>query len=73
MKRGFSPLTRSKKYLVKRRNHYNKEIIEFNISKRPTLDFVLELLHQVLPIIQKATYRATIHSDQGWHYNIMHG
>ncbi len=39
------------------------------MSKRPTLDFVLESLHQVLPIIQnRATYRATIHSDQGWHY-----
>uniref|UniRef100_UPI0003629464 IS3 family transposase n=1 Tax=Paenisporosarcina sp. TG-14 TaxID=1231057 RepID=UPI0003629464 len=39
------------------------------ISKRPTLDFVLAPLDQAIKIIKKeATYRTTIHSDQGWHY-----
>lgn len=58
-----------KLYLSPIMDLYNGEIIGFSISKRPTLDFVLESLHQVLPIIQnQATYRATIHSDQGWHY-----
>jgi putative transposase len=48
---------------------YNSEIISFGISNRPTLDFVLEPLNQAVKIIEsEATYRATIHSDQGWHY-----
>ena len=48
---------------------YNGEIISYGISKRPTLDFVLAPLDQVVKIIKKeATYRTTIHSDQGWHY-----
>jgi putative transposase len=48
---------------------YNGEIISYGISKRPTLDFVLAPLDQAIKIIKKeATYRTTIHSDQGWHY-----
>lgn len=48
---------------------YNGEIISFEISNRPTLDFVLAPLDQAIKIIKKeATYRTTIHSDQGWHY-----
>lgn len=48
---------------------YNGEIISFGISNRPTLDFVLAPLDQAIKIIKKeATYRTTIHSDQGWHY-----
>lgn len=48
---------------------YNGEIISFGISKRPTLDLVLEPLDQAVEIINnEAKYRSTIHSDQGWHY-----
>ncbi|WP_193767215.1 IS3 family transposase [Lysinibacillus parviboronicapiens] len=48
---------------------YNGEILGFSMSKRPTLDFVIDSLKQALPIIQEhAQYRTTIHSDQGWHY-----
>lgn len=58
-----------KLYLSPLMDLYNSEIIGFSISKRPTLDFVIDSLKQVLPIIQKrAEYRTTIHSDQGWHY-----
>ncbi|MDC6266826.1 hypothetical protein [Lysinibacillus fusiformis] len=32
---------------------YNGEIIGFSMSKRPSLDFVLDSLKQALPIIQK--------------------
>src|SRR5690625_2396039 len=43
--------------------------ISYGISNRPTLDFVLELLRQAIELIKdKAEYRTTIHSDQGWHY-----
>ncbi|WP_176555851.1 hypothetical protein [Virgibacillus ndiopensis] len=38
-------------------------------KKRPTLDLVMEPLKETLEIIKnRATYRTTIHSDQGWHY-----
>lgn len=58
-----------KLYLSPVMDLYNGEIIGMGMSKRPTLDFVLESLHQALPIIEdRAAYRTTIHSDQGWHY-----
>nr|WP_279401940.1 IS3 family transposase [Piscibacillus salipiscarius] len=48
---------------------YNGEIISYGMSRKPTLDFVLQPLNQTIDIINnKATYRTTIHSDQGWHY-----
>lgn len=48
---------------------YNGEVIGFSMSKRPTMDFVLDSLKQALPVIrERAEYRTTIHSDQGWHY-----
>ena len=58
-----------KLYLSPIMDLYNSEIIGFSMSKRPTLDFVMESLEQTLPIVKEhANYRTTIHSDQGWHY-----
>lgn len=58
-----------KLYLSPMMDLYNGEIISFSISKRPTLDFVMDSLIEALPVIQeRAEYRTTIHSDQGWHY-----
>ena len=58
-----------KLYLSPIMDLYNGEIIGFSMSKRPTLDFVLNSLEQALSVIQeRAEYRTTIHSDQGWHY-----
>lgn len=58
-----------KLYLSPVMDLYNGEIIGMGMSKRPTLEFVLDSLHQALPIIgNRAPYRTTIHSDQGWHY-----
>ena len=47
---------------------YNGEIIGMSMSKRPTLEFVMESLANALPVIEQAAYRTTVHSDQGWHY-----
>ena len=44
------------------------EILSFSMSHKPDLSFVMESLNQVLPILKQATYRTTIHSDQGWQY-----
>ena len=48
---------------------YNGEVIAYDISKRPTLEFVLKPLREAVGIVrQHGTVRATIHSDQGWQY-----
>ena len=44
------------------------EILSFSMSPKHDLSFVMESLQQVLPILQHAKYRATIHSDEGWQY-----
>ncbi|MBQ1787085.1 MAG: IS3 family transposase [Turicibacter sp.] len=44
------------------------EILSFSMSHKPDLNFVMESLHQALPILRDAKYRTTIHSDQGWQY-----
>lgn len=44
------------------------EILSFSIHHKPDLSFVMESLNQVLPILEEAKYRTTIHSDQGWQY-----
>lgn len=65
----FKCIADEKLYLSPMMDLYNGEIIEFSISKRPTLDFVMASLKQALPIIkERAIYRTTIHSYQGWHY-----
>ena len=48
---------------------YNQEIIAWEISNRPTLDIAIEPLKVALSVIKNnATFRATLHSDQGWYY-----
>lgn len=65
----FKCLGEEKLYLNPILDLYNGEIITFEIKKRPTLDLVIKPLHAAIGIIKaRATYRTTIHSDQGWHY-----
>jgi putative transposase len=65
----FKCLGEEKLYLNPIFDLYNGEIVSYGIKKRPTLDLVIEPLRETLQIIKNhATYRTTIHSDQGWHY-----
>lgn len=65
----FKCTNNEKLYLSPIMDLYNGEILGFSMSKRPTLEFVIDSLKQALPIIhERAEYRTTIHSDQGWHY-----
>ncbi len=65
----FKCLGEEKLYLNPILDLYNGEVIAFGIRKRPTLDLVMEPLKETIGIIENhATYRTTIHSDQGWHY-----
>ncbi|MFD2195324.1 IS3 family transposase, partial [Oceanobacillus bengalensis] len=64
----FKCLDGKKLYLNPILDMFNGEILSYGISNSPTLDFVLEPLEEALDIVKNATYRTTIHSDQGWHY-----
>src|SRR5699024_12767763 len=65
----FKCLSEEKLYLKPLLDLYNGEIIAFGIKQRPTLDLVMEPLDETIEFIKNyVTYRTTIHSDQGWHY-----
>lgn len=65
----FKCLNEEKLYLNPIMDLYNGEVIAFEMKKRPTLNLVTEPLQKAIKTIKKnAIYRATIHSDQGWHY-----
>ena len=65
----FKCLGEEKLYLNPIHDLYNGEIIAYEIKKRPTLYLVMKPLKETIEIIKnRATYRTTIHSDQGWHY-----
>lgn len=65
----FKCLGEEKLYLNPILDLYNGEVIAFEIKKRPTLDLVMKPLKETIEKIKnRATYRTTIHSDQGWHY-----
>lgn len=65
----FKCLNNEKLYFSPIMDLYNREVISWEISKRPTLDIVIEPLKEAISVIKKnAKYRTTIHSDQGWHY-----
>ncbi len=64
----FKCLDGKKLYLNPIIDMFNGEILSYGISNSPTLDFVVEPLEEALDIVKNATYRTTIHSDQGWHY-----
>jgi len=46
---------------------YNREIIAFQIARRPTLDLVQGMLRKGLRTLPPGA-TPLIHSDQGWHY-----
>jgi len=65
----FKCLGEKKLYLNPILDLYNGEIIAYGIKERPTLDLVMEPLKESMEVLKShATYRTTIHSDQGWQY-----
>lgn len=57
-----------KLYLNPIMDMFNGEILSYGIGLRPNLDLVLKPLEEALEIVKASSYRTTIHSDQGWHY-----
>ena len=57
----------TKCYLSPIMDLYNREIISYNITYRPTLDLVMDMVNKAFDKIPDNT-NLTLHSDQGWHY-----
>lgn len=47
---------------------FSGEILAFNISEHPTVEFAIKPLKEVLNSIPELKYRTTIHTDQGFQY-----
>lgn len=46
-----------------------KEVVSYNISDSPTVDFVMAPLEEALQIVKKhGKFRCTVHTDQGFQY-----
>lgn len=47
---------------------FSGEILAFNISEHPTVEFAIKPLKEALDSIPKLDYRTTVHTDQGFQY-----
>lgn len=50
---------------------FNGEILQWAISHHPTVEFVTEPLKRLINERPNYNYRMTIHSDQGFQYQIV--
>jgi transposase InsO family protein len=57
----------TKSYLSPIIDLYNGEIVSYNITYRPTLDLVMDMVDSAFETIPNNT-NLILHSDQGWHY-----
>ncbi len=63
-------LVEQKLYLDPFMDLYNREIISFNISRRPSAAGILSALATAIEASTDCPYRRTFHSDQGWAYQM---
>lgn len=49
---------------------YNGEILTFRFSERPDTQAIMAALEEAIEITKDCPYRTTIHSDQGWAYQM---
>jgi transposase InsO family protein len=59
-----------KAYLDPFLDMYNGEIISYRISERPNAQSIHEALQEAIDKTQECSFRRTIHSDQGWAYQM---
>ena len=59
-----------KLYLDPFMDMYNREIISYSISEKPSAIGVMNALHTAIEITSDCKYRRTFHSDQGWAYQM---
>lgn len=49
---------------------FNEEILSYRLSKRPNAKAILDALDETITIARNCPYRTTIHTDQGWGYQM---
>lgn len=49
---------------------FNREIISYSISKKPSAESIMSALNRAIEISDKCEFRRTFHSDQGWAYQM---
>jgi len=49
---------------------FSGEILSFRVSTRPNAKAILDALDEAIKVSESCTYRRTIHSDQGWGYQM---
>lgn len=59
-----------KAYLDPFLDMFNGEILSFRLSERPNAKAIMDALDETIEIIQDCPVRTTIHSDQGWGYQM---
>lgn len=59
-----------KAYLDSFLDMFNGEIISFRVSKSPNAQAILDSLDEAIEVSKVCPYRRTIHSDQGWGYQM---
>ncbi len=59
-----------KAYLDPYLDMFNGEILSYRLSKNPNAKAVMDGLEEVIKLIKQSPYRATIHTDQGWAYQM---
>lgn len=59
-----------KLYLDPFMDMYNREIISYGISKRPSVENIMGALRKAIEVTNDCKYRRTFHSDQGWAYQM---
>lgn len=51
---------------------FSGEVLAYNISDHPTVEFALQPLQKVLDSLPELPYRTTVHTDQGFQYQHRH-
>ncbi len=59
-----------KLYLDPFMDMYNREIISYGISKRPSAENIMRALRQAIGVTNNCKYTRTFHSDRGWAYQM---
>lgn len=59
-----------KAYLDPFLDMFNGEILSFRLSERPNAKAILDALDEAIEVSKVCPYRRTIHSDQGWGYQM---
>jgi putative transposase len=59
-----------KLYLDPFMDMYNREIISYGISMRPSAENIMRALREAIEVTNDCKYRRTFHSDQGWAYQM---